>query len=65
MAEFLIQDFPFFGIFARWPNNPNIEGLIQAQKITHFLIAIGKHQVPLPQIIPLFTCASWSSTRYI
>lgn len=28
------------GIFARWPNNPNIEGLIQAQKITHFLIAI-------------------------
>ena len=45
MAEFLIQILPFWiqGIFARWPNNPNIEGLIQAQKITHFLIAIGKH----------------------
>ena len=38
MAEFLIQDFTVLiqGIFARWPNNPNIEGLIQAQKITHF-----------------------------
>ena len=45
MAEFLIQDFTVFGFkafFARWPNNPNIEGLIQAQKIT-LLIAIGKH----------------------
>ena len=31
------------GIFARWPNNPNIEGLIQAQKDHTLLIAIGKH----------------------
>ena len=51
------------GIFARWPNNPNIEGLIQAQKDHTLFDSYWKaRQVPLPQIrIPLFTCASWST----
>ena len=63
-----IPDTGFFrfwikGIFARWPNNPNIEGLIQAQKDHTLFDSYWKaHQVPLPQIrIPLFTCASWST----
>ena len=34
MAEFLIQDFTVLiqGIFARWPNNPNIEGLFKLKR---------------------------------
>lgn len=63
---FQIQVFYRFwiqGIFARWPNNPNIEDLIKAQSAHPLFDDYWKaRQVPLSNIrIPLLTCASWST----
>ncbi len=51
------------GIFARWPNNPNIEDLIKAQSAHPLFDDYWKaRQVPLSNIrLPLLTCASWST----
>lgn len=63
-----IPDTGFFhfwiqGIFARWTDNPNIEGLIQAQQDHPLFDDFWKQrQAPLSNITtPLLTCASWST----